>query len=334
MNSLAEALRAGLYGIAPEISEAALAPLDGATSPSGQPRGVAPTAEARAAEGAGLPACPGRTGAPTCPESLGILLQPRPLILTGLPYKPTTQREVTRTARTGAHSRLTVTYLATNARYGLPFGADRALLAWITTRAYNDGFVPFDIIRQYLHAFELDDGGRGYRLFRERYLRVVNLALRVEEISSSARSTRRLFVVPASKEPTSLDSSPDFDRRCRSHSSARFGLTLDATFWRYLRDTGVPTPLGLLRRFHHQPQAWDFCQLVLFRCYSARTTSWVPWEELLGQLGATTNHPRRLKAHLNGVLHTVRSLYPDFPARFLPGLTGLEVDAWRPPMSE
>jgi hypothetical protein len=306
MKTLAEVLREGLFG---------------------EPGGAAPPLP-RPEEPAW-----GRGPASASPR-LAVLLQPRPLILSGLPYKPTTRREVTRTARTGAGSWLTVTYLATDDRYGLPFGADRALLAWITTKAFGDGSVRFSAVAEYFDHFGLHRSGADYRRFRERWQRVSNLALRLEETSPDERHVRRLFLVPTSREPLSLDaaSTADIGRECLRYN--RHGFDLDPTFWQYLRDTRVPTPLALLRRFHDQPQAWDFCQLVLFRCYSARSTSVIPWSELLEQLGARTTHPRRLRVSLTGVLDTVRGLFPDFPARFLAGSNGLEVSEWRMPMSE
>lgn len=257
---------------------------------------------------------------------LEVLLQPRPLIVTGLPYKrDDSLREVTRTARIGADLVLRVTFLATDSRYALPFGADRGLLAWITTRAFADGTVRFSAVREYFRAFRLDPGGRSYRLFRERYQRIANLALRIEEISSQGRQVRRLFLIPAASEPPALAEGSERDLERQVLSYERYGFELDPAFWQYLRDTRIPTPLDLLRRFHDQPQAWDFAQLLLFRCYTARSPSVIPWDELLEQLGAKTTHPRRLKATLAGVLHTVQSFHPHVEARFLPGLAGLEV---------
>ena len=47
----------------------------------------------------------------------------------------------------------------------LPFGADRALLGWIQTQAYTDGFIEFASLRAFLGAFGLSDGGVQYRRF-------------------------------------------------------------------------------------------------------------------------------------------------------------------------
>ncbi len=314
MNSLASALRAGLYGLPEEAGRQAAGAIEAEILRENREFAGEETTEATQ----------GR---------LRFLLQPRPLILTGLPYKrDDALRSVTRVARVGVGSRLTVTYLATDPAVPLPFGADRGLLAWMMTRAFADGIAHLGAIREYFVAFGLSEGGQGYRIFRERYQRITNLALRIEETSPEARTIRRLFVTPAAREPLALEPGAEGALRSRDHSP--YGFSLDEGFWRYLRDTRIPTPLDLLRAFHDAPQAWDFCQLALFRCYSARTASVIPWAELLNQLGTTTTHPRRLKSHLAGVLHTVRGFYPDFPARFLAGLTGLEVRPWRMPMSE
>lgn len=269
------------------------------------------------------------------PPRREILLQPRPLVLAALPYKrDDSVRALTRVARTGAASTLKVTYIATEDRYPLPFGADRGLLAWITTKGFATGEVRFSTIRQYFDAFQLDDGGRGYRIFRERFQRVANLAIRIEQTDGASREVKRLLLVPESHEPIELSSGSVADLERKLLSYHRYSFSLDPRFLGYLKATRIPTPLDLLRQLHDSPREWDFAQLVLFRCFAAQSLSVIPWPELLGQLGSAESNPRRLRRHLDRVLDLIRELHPEFPARFLAAGRGLEVQPWRPAMSE
>jgi hypothetical protein len=261
-----------------------------------------------------------------------VLLQPRPLILTGLPYKrDDSVREVTRLARTGANSFLRVTYIATDRRYPLPYGADRSLLAWITTKAFQDGTVRFSAIADYLRAFRLDRGGRGYRLVWTRFQRIAALAIRIEQTEEGTRHVRRLFLVPESFEPRELRADRATRAGQRLFAYNRYHFRLDREFWSYLGATRVPTPLALLRALHDSPLRWDFAQFVLYRCYASRSPSVLPWRGLIEQLGTVDRDHRRLKWQLGRTIETIRAFYPECPARFLPGPRGLHLAPWQLP---
>ncbi|HEX4952701.1 MAG TPA: hypothetical protein VF017_04825 [Thermoanaerobaculia bacterium] len=264
-----------------------------------------------------------------------VLLQPRPFVVAALPLRrEDAVREVTRTARTGRSSWLRVTYQATDPRFPLPFGADRSLLAWITTKAFQDGAVRFSAITEYFRAFGLDQGGRAYRVFRERFERVARLAIQIEEIDQEERRTRRLVLMPEAVEPLELLNGGSragqlADRRLLAYH--RYGFDLDPDFWRYLRETRVPTPLSALRPFHHRPLAWDFTQLLLWRCYAARSAAVVPFGQLCAQLGSQEKDPRRLRYRLGQILAELREHHPELPARLLPRSGDLVVEPWKGP---
>ena len=283
------------------MSQAAAGPYERRVSGESRPRGP------RRELAAELP--------PGAPE---VLLQPRPFVLTGLPYRRTQHREITRTARVGKASWLRVTYLATDSRFPLPFGADRGLLAWITTQAFATGAVRFSAITEYFRAFGLDPGGRGYRLFRERFERIAHLAIRIEQIDQDARTVRKLFLIPQPVEPRKLLEGPVGDLERKVLSYERYGFELDPGFWEYLKATRVPTPLALLRKLHARPLAWDLTQLVLYRCFAAKKPSAIPWRELAAQLGSQDQHRRRLRARVKAALAEIRTVAPGANAELDP----------------
>lgn len=256
------------------------------------------------------------------------LVQARALILCALPYQPTQNRSVTRMARIGREAFLRVTFTSVDEGVPLAFGADRALLGWMQTRAYPNGFVAFDTLSEYFRDFGLGASGREYLQFRQRLRRIESLAITVAIDSPGAEARLRLHPLKKSLLPNSSGGSPTMSPG--SFIRRRYGFELDPDFWRYLRANPVPLPLPLMRRFHNRPQAWDLAAFVLYRTYVAKSPAVIPWAELIAQLGSTDRYPYRLRGALDRVLAEVRGAYPSFPGRFLPGLGGLILDAWRP----
>ena len=124
---------------------------------------------------------------------------------------------------------------------------------------------------------------------------------------------------------------PDPDGNPQTLRPRRYGLQLSRGFHRYLRQSPVPLPLELLRRFHDKPMAWDLASLAIWRCYAARRASVVPWRSLVEQLGSRDRDRKQLKRSLGRTLDSIRRAYPGFPVRFLPAYRGLAIEPWRLP---
>jgi hypothetical protein len=122
------------------------------------------------------------------------LLQAKALILCALPYRRIETPSVTRHARLGRDSRLVVTYTSVLAGVPLPYGADRALFAWIQTKAYGDGDGDFDSLTDFFEAFGIGRGGRDYEAFRGRLNRLQSLAISLAVETPS--DVRRLNLHP------------------------------------------------------------------------------------------------------------------------------------------
>jgi hypothetical protein len=255
-------------------------------------------------------------------------------LLCALPYRRIEERRVVRTAQLGRETMLRVTFTALGDP-PLPFGADRALLAWIQTRAFPDGLVTFMSLRDFFDAFGLDTGGRNYRRFTERLERLKHLSVTVAIESEDEEILVNTTPIKAAYTPKSTG---EMRKRIASEDAGqvlmvpvRYGFRLDPDFWRYLQNNPVPMPLPLMRAFHDEPKAWDFTQLVLWRCFAARQTSRVPWQGLVDQLGTEDKNPKQIKYTLGKILKRIKVIYPDLPAEFLPAYEGLEVGPWRPP---
>jgi hypothetical protein len=271
-------------------------------------------------------------------SSKEILLQAKALVICALPYKKVPDRSVTRRAALGRGVELKVTYTTTDDGVPLPFGADRALFAWIQTRAYGDGTVTFDSLTEFFDAFGIGRGGREYIRFRERLARLQSLALTVSIETMRDESSHKMF--PLRKAFTPRDSleareildaeqSPQLYLVRAQGGPSRYGFQLDPDFHAYLRQNPVPLPLPLMRAFLNRPQAWDFASMLLYRSYIARVPTPITMAELNRFLGSDDKHSSRLKGRWQAILDEIRVVYPDCPARFLPGRKGLLLIPWK-----
>lgn len=263
-----------------------------------------------------------------------VLLAARATVLCGLPFRPVENRSWIKEARLGEGEKLVVTFTAMG-NHLLPYGADRALFAWIQTRAYRgDGVVTLDFLSEYLRTFGLRDTGSGYALLRDRLERLKNVAVQIQHTTSEGVHT--LNSSPISMAVTPQDPEP-LRRRFEESSGQQsllirkpWGFLLNASFWDYLRANPVPLPLPLMRVFHNQPKAWDLASFATYRCYVASGPSVVPWQGLRQVLGSSDGNDRQLRRTLAQALEQVKTVLPDLPATFLPACQGLAVAPWRP----
>ncbi len=266
-----------------------------------------------------------------------LLIQAKGLMLCTLPLKRTRATRLRRRARIGEHDEILVTFAAVDPMIGLPFGADRALLAWIQTRAFRDGYVIFDTLGDFFAVFGLNSSGANYARFKARLERLANLTIQVRlsgseiDITNAPPLERAVFPdTPPGSRAMTIAGPEGVERLLRPE---RYGLQLSRTFHRYLCESPIPLPLDLLRRFHDQPMAWDLASLTIWRCYAANRASFIPWGSLVEHLGSHDRDRKQLKRSLHQVLDTIRRVYPTFPVRFLPRYRGLAIEPWRPPSS-
>ncbi len=264
-----------------------------------------------------------------------LLVQAKGLLLCTLPLRRSTATRLQRRARIGQRDEILVTFTAIDPRVALPFGADRALLAWIQTRAFRDGYILFDDLGDFLASFGLNSSGANYARFKQRLERIANLVVQVRvtgseiDITNAPPIERAVFPdTPAARRSFTVPDSAGGDHVLQPR---RYGLQLSRSFHRYLCQSPIPLPLPLLRRFHDKPLAWDLASLTVWRCYVANRPSVIPWESLVEHLGTHDRDRSQLKRSLARILDRIRCSYPGFPVRFLPRYRGLAIFPWRLP---
>ncbi len=264
-----------------------------------------------------------------------LLIQAKGLMLCTLPLKRTAATRLRRRARIGETDEILVTFAAVDPQVALPFGADRALLAWIQTRAFRDGYLLFDNLNDFLRCFGLNSSGANYARFKQRLERIANLTIQVRvqgsEIDITNAPPLERAVFPDTPAPGRLLHLADPDGREQVMRPKRYGLQLSRSFHRYLRESPIPLPLELLRRFHDKPIAWDLASLTIWRCYVASRASVIPWDSLIEHLGSHDRDRKQLRRSLCRILDLIRLAHPGFPPRFLPRYRGLAIEPWRLP---
>lgn len=112
-------------------------------------------------------------------DATSLLLAAKALVFCGFPLQPTPLTSLAREAQIGAETHLTVYFSTTEPGVSIPFGADRTLLAWITTLTDDTGFVTFTNLTDFFEAFGLARSGAQYQRFEQRLQRLLSLSLTI-----------------------------------------------------------------------------------------------------------------------------------------------------------
>ena len=273
---------------------------------------------------------------PDDPNSL--LLAAKALVFCGFPYKRSPLTTITREAQLGSDTHLTVYLSTTEPDVPIPFGADRALLAWITTLTYDTGFVTFTSLTDFFEAFQLARSGVQYRRFEERLHRLLSLSLSL--ILRTPSGIARLNMRPLQRAYTPRDGA-EARRLLAAETGSqlsllpsdlkRYGILLDPPSMSTCATTPSSCRSASCGRFHNRPLFWDAASYLLYRCWSARTPPGSPGRLVRRQLASVDQLDRRLAPLLNRVADEIRDDYPDFPAQVETGTHDLVVAPFRPP---
>ena len=247
-----------------------------------------------------------------------LLIAARALVLCGLPYRKSAERQIVKKARLGNGQWLTVVYTALG-EHPIPFGKDRAILSWITTVASRNGspVVKFDSALEFMRAFGMSDAGSNYRLIRSSIDRLKSFSCYVTVNDGTVEASSQEAVVKRALIPSRDDSSRERQGEVRLPViNEGFFVELDPTFFQELKAHGIPIPLDLMRRYANNPMAWDFIMFLNYRIKIARSPSRIPLEQMAQMLGTDDSNLRKVKMRLEEVLRELKDIWPDCPAHF------------------
>lgn len=255
------------------------------------------------------------------------------MLLCTLPYSATTENHITRTARLGDGSTLTVTFSTGIPDVPLPFGSDRKLLAWVFDRAINSesSMIAWESAWEYQKEMGLKRSGKNNKDLRERFHRISGLNINIERKDASGVAGKNFSIIETYNLPPSIagkKANPDqctlgYTANALELPPAPFGISINQTLFHDIRKHHVAVPRGLWLQAKGNSQVQDMVLWLYYRCYAAKTESVIPWSALAEQFPQDKN-PRRARQHAKEAISQLRLLWPGI--RVEATATGIWVD--------
>lgn len=238
------------------------------------------------------------------------------MILCSLPHSATKETKITRRARLGDGSTLSVTFSATADGIGMPFGADRKLLFWLLDRAIrNDSpFIPWSSAAEYQKEVGIEKGGRPNRQLRERFARVSGLVISISRKGSEARKLDTFPIISRSFLPNSISETHD-DQASFPELGERYGVLLHEPLFADIKEHNTVMPRRLWLEIKGPTAVQDLVFWLFYRCYAAKTETVIPWSALREQFPSGDTNPYRLRQHARRAIKVLKVLWPEAQVR-------------------
>lgn len=231
------------------------------------------------------------------------------MVLCSLPYSPTSETKITRRARLGDGTTLSVTFSAGDDGVAMPYGADRKLLAWIYDRAIrlNSPVIPWTTVNDYRAELGLTTGGSANRQLAAQFKRVAGLHISIQrQGAASGDAARRYAVMQDSKLPTSLLPSV---QTSLPGLGDRYGMVLSPGLFEDISRYFVCLPRELWRDIKAPNQVLDIVHWLFYRSHSANSETIIPWEALREQFDPE-QLLWRVKVHAREAVKLVATIWP------------------------
>jgi hypothetical protein len=235
------------------------------------------------------------------------------MILCTLPYSATSERTITRKARLGDGSTLSVTFSAGMEGVQLPFGADRKLLAWILDRAIKSDSpsIGWESAWEYQKEMGLSRSGKNNHDLRERFIRISGLNINIQRKDSTSVAGKNYSIIERYYLPRSIrGKGQDLDQPnlpdIPSHDP--YEVCLNRALFEDIRLHHVVVPRALWAQTKGNSQVQDMVLWLYCRCYAAQTESVIPWAALADQFPQDSNR-RRMREHAREAIRMLRHLW-------------------------
>jgi hypothetical protein len=245
------------------------------------------------------------------------------LILCGLPYRLTEERQISRKARLGDGSTITVTFTALSADASMPFGSDRTLLHYLLDKAVKSGnrYVSWDTAKEFMEQMGMKGtGGKAYSDLRERFDRLRGLGIFVSRKGAGRNETSNMSAISRSRLPSSLDLNAENigQNPLPLSETVRYGVEIGTELYNDLIKHHVPVPTELLIQTRGNAQLQDICIFLFWRCFAAQSPSIIPWASVREQLGSADSNPRRIKVRFAEAIKFFQTFWPEMQAEARP----------------
>ena len=239
----------------------------------------------------------------------------RPFVLCGLPIRRP-GKAVREYSRVNGRFALRI---ATNSPLGLPFGQDRLIPLWVSTLAIRqqNRRVTFSSAAELLREFGLSTSGFHYKRIVQGFERVFEATIYFNadgQRGGAKYIDRSRFNFFDQLRLWYLDDNPGLPG-----DDFQNVIVLSEQFWQEVQNHPIPVDLGIVRALAHAPGALDFACWLIWRCWTAKQEQLIPvfGENGLNlQLGVVDYaRPRRFREQVAKWLDTLRTLWPECPAK-------------------
>lgn len=171
------------------------------------------------------------------------------LILCTLPYRPTAERQVVRSARLSDGSTLRVTFTAGINGIDMAFGNDRHLMAWLFDKAINSdtAFVTIKSASDYLRETGKSRNGDRVKELAARLSRLTGLVIGIERRGAGSTQTVMLPMIASSNLPSNLTvqlRAENSGQRSIPGMENPFGIQLEERFFQDIKNITLPSREG------------------------------------------------------------------------------------------
>ena len=240
----------------------------------------------------------------------------RDVALACLPRSPTKEKEIKKTITYAPGCEVTVTYSVTGSAQ-MPYGSDRYVLLGLQhlARKQNNPHIKFEKAGELLDLFGYEDGGKEYRLLRERFDRLKSLNIEIETKGSAVLNSRtkvglgtRLIEEWAIPTRSEIKAEQAGQTSLLPVEDPPHYVRISESLFRRLQkgsddENILLLRLDLLKLFKKNPRGWDFCVFLCHRCGSAKRTSVVPHSFLMEFFKNGKSEPDRVTIAALKVIH-------------------------------
>lgn len=251
------------------------------------------------------------------------VLASRALILCPLPFRNPKVEKLTRYARTPAGP-MEVTFSSVFDKVPLPHGNDAVLLDLLCSEARRtkSPVVTFDRAKELLELLGMEDTESGWN-----YQRVAARLERLASLVIAVRYPGERIGAPY-RVSCGYDLPSDRDAKREGRNEKRlipYHVTFSPEFWADMVSHYVPLPDGVLKSFRGNPTQYALAKRILYRAQFSRTSTLVPWADLLAESGSGDGNPWRFRDQVRKVLTVLRPMMRDMPVVFAATKDGLRI---------
>lgn len=236
------------------------------------------------------------------------------LVVCGLPYSRTEERQIQRRARIGRNTWINVTFTAGIANVDMPYGIDRRLLSWIidTSIRTKSALIPWESTAKYCQEMGLFKSGKNYKSLVSSFRRIRGLVVHVQRVERDDEKVSYepdvlYSIIHGFNLPSSAAGKFNYPP---SEGLENFvGIRLNADFFAEIKQHHVVVPRELWRDLDAPLQVQDIAIYLLVRSYAAKSESPIPWDSLASQFAPDSN-PRRFRQHARMAIKILLATWP------------------------